>query len=559
MGSARHNAEAYCASAQCIAEPTLQRGNITGAALHLSLPVSYPVRLADLVATSQHVARTSSRLDKVALLAGLLRRVEPQEAEIAAAYLCGELRQSKLGVAYAGVRAAMPDSAAEAPTLGLSDVDLAFERIAHVAGKGSAEEKLRLLRTLLTRATQDEQRFLASLVIGELRQGALRGLVLEAVAQAAGIPSDAVRRAVTAAGDLPSVARVALVEGGAGLSRFAIQLFRPLLPMLADSAEDAAEAFTRLGRAALEFKLDGARVQIHKSGEEVRVYSRRLNEVTVAVPELVEVTRALPARELILDAEAIALRPDGQPHAFQTTMRRFGRKLEVERLRSELPLTPFFFDLLYLDGTPLLAEPQERRFAALTEISPSELVIPRTVADSAEAAQAFLDTALARGHEGIMGKALDAPYEAGNRGQRWLKVKPARTLDLVVLAAEWGHGRRRGWLSNLHLGARDPEHGGFVMLGKTFKGMTDAMLEWQTKRLLELEMGRDAHTVYVRPELVVEVAFNDVQASPHYPGGVALRFARVKQYRSDKPAGQADTIATVQEMLPRAQPLGPAR
>src|SRR5438034_837627 len=365
MGSARHNAEAYCASAQCIAEPTLQRGNITGAALHLSLPVSYPVRLADLVATSQHVARTSSRLDKVALLAGL--------------------------------------------------------------------------------------------------------------------------------------------------SRFAIQLFRPLLPMLADSAEDAAEAFTRLGRAALEFKLDGARVQIHKSGEEVRVYSRRLNEVTVAVPELVEVTRALPARELILDAEAIALRPDGQPHAFQTTMRRFGRKLEVERLRSELPLTPFFFDLLYLDGTPLLAEPQERRFAALTEISPSELVIPRTVADSAEAAQAFLDTALARGHEGIMGKALDAPYEAGNRGQRWLKVKPARTLDLVVLAAEWGHGRRRGWLSNLHLGARDPEHGGFVMLGKTFKGMTDAMLEWQTKRLLELEMGRDAHTVYVRPELVVEVAFNDVQ------------------------------------------------
>jgi len=517
------------------------------------------VRLADLVATSQHVARTSSRLDKVALLAGLLRRVEPQEAEIAAAYLCGELRQSKLGVAYAGVRAAMPDSAAEAPTLGLSDVDLAFERIAHVAGKGSAEEKLRLLRTLLTRATQDEQRFLASLVIGELRQGALRGLVLEAVAQAAGIPSDAVRRAVTAAGDLPSVARVALVEGGAGLSRFAIQLFRPLLPMLADSAEDAAEAFTRLGRAALEFKLDGARVQIHRSGEEVRVYSRRLNEVTVAVPELVEVTRALPARELILDAEAIALRPDGQPHAFQTTMRRFGRKLEVERLRSELPLTPFFFDLLYLDGTPLLAEPQERRFAALTEISPSELVIPRTVADSAEAAQAFLDTALARGHEGIMAKALDAPYEAGNRGQRWLKVKPARTLDLVVLAAEWGHGRRRGWLSNLHLGARDPEHGGFVMLGKTFKGMTDAMLEWQTKRLLELEMGRDAHTVYVRPELVVEVAFNDVQASSHYPGGVALRFARVKQYRSDKPAGQADTIATVQEMLPRAQPLGPAR
>src|SRR5439155_234605 len=285
-------------------------------------------------------------------------------------------------------------------TLGLSDVDVAFERIAHVGGKGSAGEKLRLLHALLTRATDDEQRFLARLVIGELRQGALRGLVLEAVAQAAGIPSEAVRRAVTAAGDLPSVARVALVEGGAGLSRLAIQLFRPVLPMLAESAEDAAEALERLGRAALEFKLDGARVQVHKSGEEVRVYSRRLNEVTVAVP-------------------------------------------------------------------------------------------------------AFLDAALARGHEGIMAKALDAPYEAGNRGQRWLKVKPAQTLDLVVLAAEWGHGRRRGWLSNLHLGARDPEHGGFVMLGKTFKGMTDAMLEWQTKRLLELEIGRDAQTVHVRPELVV--------------------------------------------------------
>src|SRR5207249_3906433 len=426
-------------------------------------------RLAELVATSQHVARTSGRLDKIALLAGLLRRVEPPEAEIAAAYLCGELRQSKLGVAYAGVRAATPDSAAESATLGLSEVDVAFERIAHVGGKGSAGEKLRLLHALFTRATDDEQRFLARLVMGELRQGALRGLVLEAVAQASGIPSEAVRRAVTAAGDLPSVARVALVEGGAGLSRLAIQLFRPVLPMLAESAEDAAEALERLGRAALEFKLDGARVQVHKSGAEVRVYSRRLNEVTVAVPELVEVTRALPARELILDGEAIARR-----------------------------------------------------------------------------------------HEGIMAKALDAPYEAGNRGQRWLKVKPAQTLDLVVLAAEWGHGRRRGWLSNLHLGARDAEHGGFVMLGKTFKGMTDAMLEWQTKRLLELEIGRDAQTVHVRPELVVEVAFNDVQASPHYPGGVALRFARVKRYRSDKPAGQADTIATVQEILRRSQPLGPA-
>jgi DNA ligase 1 len=513
------------------------------------------MRLADLVDTSEQVARASGRLEKVALLAELLRRAEPEEITIVAAFLCGTLRQAKLGVGYASLRAASPESAAVLPALGLSDVDSAFERIARVVGKGSTEEKLRLLRELLARATRAEQRFLASLVIGELRQGALEGLVLEAVAQAAAVPSETLRRAVMAAGDLPGVARVALVEGAAALSRFAVALFRPVLAMLADSAEDVPDALARLGRAALEFKLDGARVQIHKRGDEVRVYSRRLNEVTKAVPELVEVTRALPARELILDGEAIALRPDGKPHAFQTTMRRFGRKLDVERLRRELPLTPVFFDILYLDGDPLFHEPQERRSATLGELTPAGSVIPRTVTASVDEAQAFLDAALARGHEGIMAKALDAPYEAGKRGQRWLKIKPARTLDLVVLAAEWGHGRRRGWLSNLHLGARDPERGSFVMLGKTFKGMTDEMLEWQTTKLLELEIGRDAYTVYVRPELVVEVAFNDVQASPHYPGGLALRFARVKRYRADKTAEQADGFAAVQEIFQRQGPV----
>jgi len=385
--------------------------------------------------------------------------------------------------------------------------------------------------------------------VGELRQGALEGLVVEAVAQAAGVPAERVRRAVMAAGDVASVAKAALVEGDAGLSRFVVRLFRPVLPMLADSADDVRDALARLGEAALEFKLDGARIQVHKSGDEVRIYSRRLNEVTRAVPELVEVARALPARELILDGEAIALQPGGTPHPFQTTMRRFGRKLDVDQLRQELPLVPFFFDILYLDGDSLLDEPQERRFEALTEVLPAGIVIPRTVTGSGDAAQDFLDTALARGHEGIMAKARDAPYEAGNRGQRWLKVKPARTLDLAVLAAEWGHGRRRGWLSNLHLGARDTEGGGFVMLGKTFKGMTDEMLEWQTTRLLQLEISRDDYTVYVRPELVVEVAFNDVQASPQYPGGVALRFARVKRYRADKTADQADTLAAVQAIF----------
>ena len=507
------------------------------------------MRLSDLVGTSGQVARASGRLEKVALLAALLRRLEPDEIEIAGAFLCGNLRQAKLGVGFAGVQAAASDSAAASPTLTLSEVDAAFARVAGVAGKGSVGEKLRLLRELLARATRDEQRFLVSLVVGELRQGALEGLVVEAVAQAAGVPAERVRRAVMAAGDLPSVAKAALLEGDAGLSRFAIRLFRPVLPMLADSADDVRDALARLGEAALEFKLDGARIQVHKSGDDVRIYSRRLNEVTGAVPELVEVVRALPARELMLDGEAIALQPGGTPHPFQTTMRRFGRKLDVDRLRQELPLAPFFFDILYLDGDSLLDEPQERRFEALTEVLPGGIVIPRTVTGSGDAAQGFLDTALGRGHEGIMAKARDAPYEAGNRGQRWLKVKPAQTLDLAVLAAEWGHGRRRGWLSNLHLGARDTEGGGFVMLGKTFKGMTDEMLEWQTIRLLQLEISRDDYTVYVRPELVVEVAFNDVQASPQYPGGVALRFARVKRYRTDKTADQADTIAAVQAIF----------
>ncbi|PYP15462.1 MAG: ATP-dependent DNA ligase [Gemmatimonadetes bacterium] len=510
------------------------------------------MRLADLVATSQQVARTSGRLEKIGLLAALLARVELAEIEIATAFLCGVVRQPKLGVGYASVRAALPESAAESATLELSAVDRAFEQIARLAGKGSADARMRLLRELLLSATRDEQRFLTSLVIGEVRQGALEGLVLEAVAQAARVPSETVRRAAMAAGDLPSVARVALAEGAAGLSRFSVRLFRPVLPMLAQTADDAADAVARLGRAALEFKLDGARVQLHKRDDEVKVYSRSLKDVTAAVPELVEWARTLPARELILDGEVIALRADGTPLPFQTTMRRFGRRLDVDRLRRELPLTPFFFDLLYLDGQPLLAEPEERRFAALSEVTSGGLLVPRTVTALADGAQAFLDQALAHGHEGIMAKALDAPYEAGGRGQRWLKVKPAHTLDLVVLAAEWGHGRRQGWLSNLHLGARDPETGGFVMLGKTFKGMTDEMLAWQTKRLLEVEIGRDAHTVHVRPELVVEVAFNDVQASSHYAGGLALRFARVKRYRTDKTAAQADTVATVRRILHRS-------
>jgi len=487
-----------------------------------------------------------------------LAAAPPEETELAAAYLCGTVPQQKLGIGYASLQTASAGTApAESPRLELVEVNAALDRIAGTSGKGSAETRRRLLAELLSRLTADERRFLVGLITGELRQGALEGLVLEAVARATGVPAAELRRAVMLAGDLPVVAAAALTGGAAALSEYAVQLFRPVLPMLAGTAESPEEALRELGTAALELKLDGARVQIHKRGGEVRVYSRRLNEVTPAVPELVDAARSLAAPELIVEGEAIALRDDGTPHPFQTTMSRFGRRLDVERARETVPLTLFLFDLLYLDGTSLLDQPLHRRSAALAKAAPEALRVPRLVTESAEEARAFLMDALDRGHEGIMAKALDAPYEAGRRGRRWLKVKPVRTLDLVVLAAEWGHGRRRGWLSNLHLGARDPERGGFVMLGKTFKGMTDEMLAWQTARLQELELSRDGHTVYVRPELVVEVAFNDLQASPQYPGGLALRFARIKGYRPDKTAADADTLATLQEIWRRQAGLGP--
>jgi len=509
------------------------------------------LKLAHLVETSRRVTEASRRLEKIGFLAMLLGSVESEEIEIAVAFLSGSLLQSKLGVGYAALLAARPDRVADAPSLELTEVDAAFDRIADVAaGKGSTGERQRLLRELLARATQEEQSFLIRLVTGELRQGAVEGLMLEAVAKAGRQSAEGVRRARMMAGDLPSVARAVLTGDTTKLLAFAAQLFRPVHPMLAGSAEDPSVAIKELGEAALEYKLDGARIQVHKNGDQVAVYSRRLNEVTAAVPEVVELVRALPARELILDGEVIALRKDGTPHPFQTTMSRFGKRLDVERARGQVPLTAFFFDLLYLDGASLMDEPARRRLTALHELAPAPTMVPRLVTSSSAEADRFLRAALERGHEGIMAKALDAPYQAGHRGRRWLKIKPANTLDLVVLAAEWGHGRRKGWLSNLHLGARDPA-GGFVMLGKTFKGMTDAMLEWQTQKLLELEVARDGITVYVRPELVVEVAFNEVQASTQYPGGVALRFARIKRYRTDKTAAEADTIAAVRDIYRR--------
>jgi len=506
--------------------------------------------LADLVVTSQRVAEDSGRRAKIAHIAEFLRRLSPAEIGIGVSYLAGAIRQGRSGIGWALIRDAQAAASTHpgSPTLMLVEVDAALDEIARASGPGSVRERKRLLSALFARATAAEHEFLPRLLLGELRQGALEGLMIEAVAAGAGLPADTVRRAAMVAGGVVAVAAAALTQGAAGLSGYAIALFRPLAPMLAQPADDIADALTRIRTAALEWKIDGARVQVHKQGDEVRIYSRTGNDVTVAAPEIVSAVRGARAVNLILDGEAIALKASGAPYPFQDTMRRFGRQLDVEAMRTAMPLSVFFFDCLRRDDRDLVSLAATERFAALTDTLSPELLIPRLVTGDIAAAQAFYDDALARGHEGVMVKALDAPYDPGARSAQWLKVKRAHTLDLVVLAAEWGHGRRRGRLSNLHLGALDPASGEFIMLGKTFKGLTDAMLAWQTEELLKREVARDDWTVRVRPELVVEIAFNDLQASPRYPGGLALRFARVKGYRPDKSTREADTIETVREI-----------
>lgn len=504
--------------------------------------------LAAVVRTSTQVAGDSSRLAKTRLIADCLRALAPDEVAIAIACLSGEIRQGKLALGYATLQSSLGSPAA-VPTLTLQDVDSAFDELKRTKGKGAAAQRISILKDLFEKATAEEQDFLARLIVGELRQGALEGVMLDAVAAAADLPAAQVRRAATFAGGVAPVAVAALTGGATALLPFSIRLMQPVLPMLAQPAEDVASAMAQLGTAILEWKLDGARVQVHKSGDEVRVFTRNLNDVTIAVPEVVSAVRGAAAGELILDGEAIALRADGRPHPFQLTMRRFGRKLDIDALRGELPLSVFFFDCLLHEGDPLVDKPALERHDLLRAALPPGIVTPSLITRDPDEAKAFYAKALANGHEGIMAKAMDAPYEAGRRGAGWLKVKRAHTLDLVVLAAEWGHGRRRGWLSNLHLGAREPASGDFVMLGKTFKGLTDETLEWQTRAFLAREAGRDDWTVRVRPELVVEIAFNDLQESPHYPGGLALRFARVKGYRPDKRPEEADTIETVRQIF----------
>jgi ATP-dependent DNA ligase I len=511
------------------------------------------VLLAEIAGVSQAVAATSARLAKIGALAAALREAGPLEVPIAVAYLSGELPQRQVGVGWAALRDGFPPAAA--PTLTLSEVDASLSAIGAITGKGSAAARKALVGELFGRATEGEQRFLFGLLSGELRQGALEGVMTEAVARAASVPVAEVRRAMMLRGSLGAVAASALAGGSAALHAFGLEVGCPVRPMLAASAPSIEDALAKLGgdpgvpgfQAAVEWKLDGIRIQAHLREGSVRLFTRTLDEITGRLPDVAAVLATLPVRAAVLDGELIALREDGRPLPFQDTASRTATQ-EAGSESSAVPLSVFLFDALHLDGADLIDLPLARRHSELAWAVPPELLMPRLVTASVDEATAFFRDAVARGHEGVVVKSLDAPYTAGRRGAGWIKVKPRHTLDLVVLAVEWGHGRRRGWLSNLHLGARDPATGGFVMLGKTFKGLTDEMLEWQTQRLLALEDRSDSWTVYVRPELVVEIAFDGVQRSPRYPGGLALRFARVLRYREDKPATEADTIDAVRAL-----------
>lgn len=500
--------------------------------------------LADVVATSTAVAATRSRLTKVEALAGLLRRAHGSpEVHTVVAFLAGAPRQGRIGAGWRTLVELNVPPAAE-PTLTVAQVDDALDAVSRTSGKGSAGRRTEILGELFGTATATEQQFLLRLLTGELRQGALEGVMLDAIAAAGGVPGEAVRRAFMLSGQLPATATAALTGGVDALARLRLELGRPVRPMLASPADSLQEALAQLGSCVIEYKMDGARIQVHRNGGEVHVYTRTLREITSSVPELVELVRGLPCRSIVLDGETLALADDGRPRSFQETMSRFGATSTRELL-----LHPYFFDCLHLDGADLVDAPLRERNAALRTVV-GDLLIPGTLDPTGAEADTILATALDAGHEGVIVKSLDSTYQAGRRGKAWQKVKPVHTLDLVVLAAEWGHGRRTGYLSNLHLGARDPDGGPPVMVGKTFKGLTDELLAWQTSEFPKYEDHRTDWAVYLKPELVVEIALDGVQTSPRYPGGVALRFARVVRYRPDKEPADADTIDTVRSLLP---------
>ena len=505
--------------------------------------------LADLVACADEVAATSSRTAKIDALAKLLGGADRDEAGVVAGLIAGDPRQGRIGVGWATV-AALRTAPAAQPTLSVADLDGVLDAVAGASGGGSTQRRLDLLGGFLAGTTAAEADFVRRLLVGELRQGASEGVVVEAVALAARVPAASVRRALMLVGDLGETAAVALSRGRPGLEAVGFQTLRPIRPMLASTADDAASAVADMGRCSVEWKLDGVRIQAHRRGDEVRIWTRNLNEVTGRLGEVVEVVRALPVHTAALDGEVLGLAEDLSPAAFQDTMGRVGTRRTSEAAAAAagpVRVAPVFFDVLHLDGRDLLDEPLEARLECLVRAAGDHRV-PGVVTEDPDEAQRVFDAAVAAGHEGVMVKAAGAPYAAGRRGKAWRKVKPVRRLDLVVLAVEPGSGRRRGWLSNIHLGARGPD-GGFVMVGKTFKGMTDEMLQWQTRRFEELATDRTAHVVHLRPEQVVEIAVDGVQRSSRYPGGVALRFARVLRYRSDKPAAEADTIAAVRGLL----------
>jgi DNA ligase-1 len=505
------------------------------------------VLLAEVVATSETVAATRARTAKTAALASLLRQLEPSDVATAVGFLVGEPRQGRIGVGWSTVSRAADEPATE-PSLTIAAVDDALSELAGLAGPGSVERRSAALTALLRRATAGEQQFLGRVLLGEVRHGALEGVLLDAIAAAAEVPPALVRRAAMLIGDVRAAAALALDGGAEALAAVQLSVLRPISPMLASTAESVADALTTMGEAAVEHKLDGARIQVHRDGEDIRVFTRNLADVTHRLPAVVDAVRAMPATALVLDGESLLLDGDARPRAFQETMSRFGADQPREQV-----LRPYFFDVLHVDGEDLLDQPLARRRAVLERVVGPWRIAGTVTADPAVAEQVLAE-ALAAGHEGVVIKDLAAPYAAGRRGAAWQKVKPVRTLDLVVLAVEWGHGRRAGWLSNIHLGAYDPagdfgSAGGFVMVGKTFKGMTDAMLAWQTERFQALAERTTPGTVWVRPEQVVEIALDGVQGSPRYPGGVALRFARVLRYRDDKTPNQADTIEVVRAML----------
>jgi len=505
------------------------------------------MKLSELVDTTREVAATSSRLAKIDALARLLRAAAPDELPAIIGLLLASPRQGRLGVGWRGI-AALEITHSTESTLTVSDVDRALDELAHASGSGSAARRTDALTALASAATADEWDFLARAMLGELRTGALGGVLLDAIARASDRPPATVRRAAMLSGDLGATAVLALTSTRDNLENVGLEVMRPVLPMLAGTAATPTAALELTGEASVEYKLDGARIQVHRYGDEVGVYTRSLADITHRVPEIVDIVRGLPATDLILDGETLALDEDGGPRPFQETMSRFGA--DVSR---ELALRPWFFDILHVDGRDLLDEPLSTRLAELDRVA-GEWRMPGIVTTDPSAAEELSREALAAGHEGVVVKAIGSAYAAGRRGKSWVKVKPVLTYDLVVLAAEWGSGRRRGKLSNLHLGALDPdgefgEAGGFVMVGKTFKGLTDALLDWQTSTFPAYETSRSAHAVFLRPELVVEIAIDGVQRSPRYPGGIALRFARVKGYRPDKTAAEADTIQTLRGLL----------